>query len=817
LINSNKLIDNKEGKHQCIGCECIDCCRAQKVERETQPTKEFVLYSFGGNSTSYLATLCLNAPKEKQRTMLMPSRRLLLTPPQLLQLRYGRHQFCHPSSYAVVAVDRAVSGMPAPRLGEQQGTIGRKTMSDYCGLYDINNNTRRQQQRQAATVLTRTARYQSFAIFPTKMQFRSLMSSAAPEPREMVESLSKPVKIVYASQTGTAQLFAMQLADALDQFDVEICPMNKTGEELSSEHTYIFLVSTTGVGEPPDNARAFYKKLLNRHPTSLQGIQYTIFALGNSKAHPQHYCAFGKNLQHALNAAGAKEFMPTTLGDDGGECLDDDFDQWQDMLVKHMLSNVPTTTDTADSVVDGSAGTCTVSDDVASTSNPRGSLSIPSVVWNARPSGQFPKLKIASPDYECRSTTTSAPDLLDKVPTFYAPGAKRYVVQHNAIIRSDSPNAAVNPSALRELQIYTGGDVYGTGDHLMVYPRNSDVLVEAYCNVLSDASLDLHAPIMGAATEGSRSYGNSMPYPHPTGITTYETLRHCVDLQAPPSPNFARFLTGKGRDVFDYRSEVAIPRRTVLELLLESPEPSISLENLLYQLPSLQPRYYSIASSQYAQPNSIYLTYRPIKYVNSRGVLHEGVCTSYLSYIPSGTNRQCITATIRSNPSFRLPETAPGQIPPPILLIAGGCGVAPIRAFLEELIWNAHQSSPKPFGKVHLFLGFRNPDDSVYNDIVAEAANLGILDGQNMSFTTGCDRCSLVSDTVLDQGSTVYRLLAEQNACAYICGGARTFGVAIQNAFQHILFEHGGMDVAEASTYLQELMKSGRFHEDLSD
>ena len=134
----------------------------------------------------------------------------------------------------------------------------------------------------------------------------------------------------------------MQLEEALGDHieNVTTAPLSQLNVSDLQQQTdpwYVFLVSTAGVGEPPDNGRAFYKQLLQQQNAStLEGVKYSIFALGNSKAHSAHYCAFGKALQKQLQSAGAQEILPMAMGDDGGDCLEDDFDQWQEVFLKQL-------------------------------------------------------------------------------------------------------------------------------------------------------------------------------------------------------------------------------------------------------------------------------------------------------------------------------------------------------------------------------------------------------------------------------------------------------------------------------------------------
>ena len=122
-----------------------------------------------------------------------------------------------------------------------------------------------------------------------------------------------PIRILYASQGGTAQIFAQQLAEALEehyaqigvdtQVTIEGCHESKPPKLLTpGEALHVFLVSVTGVGEPPDNGRAFYEWIQSKDATGkdFSNLNYTVFGLGNSKAHPNHYNTIGIHLDKRL-------------------------------------------------------------------------------------------------------------------------------------------------------------------------------------------------------------------------------------------------------------------------------------------------------------------------------------------------------------------------------------------------------------------------------------------------------------------------------------------------------------------------------------
>jgi NADPH-ferrihemoprotein reductase len=76
--------------------------------------------------------------------------------------------------------------------------------------------------------------------------------------------------------------------------------------------------------------------------------------------------------------------------------------------------------------------------------------------------------------------------------------------------------------------------------------------------------------------------------------------------------------------------------------------------------------------------------------------------------------------------------------------------------------------------------------------------------------------CGLVTEQVRRYGAAFWEH-CQAGGVTYLCGGARTFGVAIENEVHAIFQEHGGMLEQEATAYLQELIREGRLCEDLAD
>lgn len=125
--------------------------------------------------------------------------------------------------------------------------------------------------------------------------------------------------LAYASQTGYAEQLARRTADTLRAGGVAVHLTSLgavDGALLAQARLALFVVSTTGEGDPPDGAAAFVRDVLDR-PAALGGLRYGLLALGDREY--RHFCAFGRRLDAWLRGSGAQPLFDAVEVDDGDD------------------------------------------------------------------------------------------------------------------------------------------------------------------------------------------------------------------------------------------------------------------------------------------------------------------------------------------------------------------------------------------------------------------------------------------------------------------------------------------------------------------
>ncbi len=142
------------------------------------------------------------------------------------------------------------------------------------------------------------------------------------------------ITLLYATQTGNSKKVAEQLNTQLSSLGREVNLLNIKDyrpKQLKKEQQVIVIVSTHGNGEPPDEARGFFKYILGNRAPELKHLKYAVLALGDSSY--DEFCQAGGDLDKRFQELGATPLL------ERGE-LDLDFADtapaWQQQLLEKL-------------------------------------------------------------------------------------------------------------------------------------------------------------------------------------------------------------------------------------------------------------------------------------------------------------------------------------------------------------------------------------------------------------------------------------------------------------------------------------------------
>ncbi|KAI9795232.1 MAG: NAPDH-dependent diflavin reductase [Piccolia ochrophora] len=645
----------------------------------------------------------------------------------------------------------------------------------------------------------------------------------------------RTASILYGSETGTAQDAAEELGRITERlhFVTRIVELDACNiSSLRQNSLVVFVVSTTGQGDLPANARSFWKSLLRKRlPVDvLQDVAFTLFGLGDSSYPKFNWAA--RKLHKRVTQLGAKEIYPRGEADEQHpEGIDGGFLPWSVDFRKHILHLFPL---------------------------PDHSQPIPGNVllqpkWTLELADSHADKNVAEPGLaqavhapddsaEAMGEEQHAEQLAERV-------VERFIPKNSFTVTLDQ-NARLTPEThwqdVRHIT-FTSPTLldYGPGDTLTIFPNNFPEDVDHLISLMEwDTIADISLRLV--PTTLSVSKANYPPPPLPnlplkSCLTLRELLTHHLDITAIPRRSFFSLIAHFTQDemqqdrlqeftnpeyvdeLYDYTTR---PRRSILEVLQEFDSVKIPWAWAATVLPILRGRQFSIASggrlkrSTCVQSKSrIELLVAIVKYRTVIKRIRQGVCTRYLASLSQGTTLNVVLQTGGLNMS-----KSEGKRP--VVMVGPGTGIAPMRSLLwERLAWkdeattqrNGHdetQQTESELGEQLLFFGCRNKGaDYFYKDEweeLGQSLSLGVF----AAFSRDQRHKIYVQDIIREQSPKVFQLLHQRAGIVYICGSSGKMPQAVREALIEVFQAEGGMEREASEAYLLSMEKEGRYKQE---
>ncbi|MEI6714905.1 MAG: sulfite reductase subunit alpha [Verrucomicrobiota bacterium] len=346
-----------------------------------------------------------------------------------------------------------------------------------------------------------------------------------------------------------------------------------------------------------------------------------------------------------------------------------------------------------------------------------------------------------------------------------------------------------------EISLAGSGLVYETGDSLGVFASNDPALVDEILKAIGATGAELIAGNDGA----QKSLRDALIKDFIVTTPSKEFLAALVAKAGDAVADIAALTSDATRKK---ELDAYLWGREIIDFLLAHPSLSWTAEEFAKCLRKLQPRLYSIASSQKAVGENVHLTIATVRY-ETFGRKRNGVASTF--FADRTGNGTPVPVFVHTAKHFRLPE----DTSTPVIMVGPGTGVAPFRAFLQE------RKATGGGGKNWLFFGEqRRETDFLYEEELTQLQKEGVLTRLDVAFSRDQAEKIYVQHKMREASKELFAWL-EAGAHFFVCGDGARMAKDVDAELHAIVARESGRSVEEAAAYVEELKKSKRYKKDV--
>ena len=338
-----------------------------------------------------------------------------------------------------------------------------------------------------------------------------------------------------------------------------------------------------------------------------------------------------------------------------------------------------------------------------------------------------------------------------------------------------------------EISLADTGLTYQPGDALGVFFDNDPTLVDAVLQATgtsADAEVSVGGQTLTLRDALQRELELTQSYP--SFVEKYAAATANSELQQLATDKTAL--------------RVYLAERQTADVILQHPA-QLTAQALVDCLRKVQPRLYSIASSQAEVGEEVHLTVGVVRF-DAFGQTHLGGASGFLAERLEEGGK--VRVFVEHNDNFRLPDHDT-----PVIMIGPGTGIAPFRAFLQE------RDNAGATGQNWLFFG--NPHfsrDFLYQVELQDYLKRGVLSKLDVAFSRDQAQKVYVQDKLQAKGAEIWNWL-QQGAHLYICGDGNRMAKDVHQALLNIAAEYGGLSAEAAADYFEQLRETKRYQKDV--